>query len=249
MTLSNHYPYLWDWGIEFPQNLLLTSNLNGDEDNIYPAYRRGIHYTDKALGQFLERFENSKLADNTLLIITGDHGIWTFPDQLLNQDDLEGELRRNEIYFRLPLLIHAPDLPAETRTQPASQLDIAPTVLDYLGIEIANAFIGKSLLQTDSENTNPVYFMAAGGYGVRNSNQYCYPVDTTDSCSSVKKYRSCSAVTGDANTVCVESNQDLILPEVKFELSNSDQTDQKTLIDLTQHLLRHEYLPREELLQ
>ena len=52
-----------------------------------------------------------------------------------------------------------------------------------------------------------------------------------------------------ADTVCFESSQDLIFPDIEFELSKSDQTDQKILIDVTQHLLRNAYLPQAELLQ
>ena len=105
------------------------------------------------------------------------------------------------------------------------------------------------MLQADSENANPVYFLAASSYGVRNRNQYCYPVDTTENCSGRVQYRKCRSTSDETSSSCIESSQDLILPDVNFELSNSDQTDQQTLIDLTQHLLRHKFMPQEELPQ
>ena len=248
LTLSNHYPYLWNWNIEFPENLQLPEVLDAEVDNIYPAYRRGIHYTDSALGQFLVQFEKSRLAENTLLIITGDHGIWTFPEALMQEKTINAELKRNEIYFRLPLLIHGPKLSPGTIQSPASQVDIAPTVLEYLGIKVPNAFLGSSLLNRNPEGSYPVYFMASGSFGVRRDNQYCYPIDMTGSCT--EHYRKCesSMTVSETTSICVKSKEELLATKKPINLIEVDQSNDKTLIDMTQYLLNHGYLPEDELL-
>ena len=247
MTLSNHYPYLWDWGIPFPDNLMATDQLVED-DNLYPAYKRGIYYTDHSLGQFFERFKNSKLYENTLLVVTADHGIWTFPEKLINASDAPSELQKNEIYFRLPLLIHAKDLKPNSIDKPASQVDITPTILDYLGIQYPNSFLGDSLLTRKADGDYPVYFMASGSYGVRRDKQYCYPVDTSGLCSSY--YRTCDSYTkSDAKTMCVSTSDDLLLSVDNLEVINVDTRSDDVFINLSQQFLDYGFMPSNQILQ
>lgn len=248
LTLSNHYPYLWDWGIDFPDRLELNREYVEEEDNLYPAYQRGIYYTDYALGQFIERFKQSKLYENTLLVVTADHGIWTFPDQMLQTTEISNELKKNEMYFRLPLLIHAANLDARQIDVPVSQVDIAPSVLDYLGVEFPNAFLGESLLTQALNENRPVYVMSSGSYGVRRNNQYCYPVETSDLCSTY--YRKCDSYTkSDAKTICVSTDEDMLVSTDQLTAVEVDISSDDVFINLTQRFLEYGYIPPEQMLE
>ncbi len=247
LTLSNHYPYLWDWGIPFPEHLSLKATLEEDEDNLYPAYKQGIYYTDNALGEFLERFKASKLYENTLLVVTSDHGIWTFPDEILNSKTVQNELKKNEMYFRLPLLVHAKNLPPAIFDKPVSQVDIAPTILDYLGIDFPNAFLGDSLLTRNNKGDYPIYFMASGSYGVRRDDQYCYPIDTSDLCNTY--YRTCESSTkSDARSVCFTTTEDLLISSESLNVIEVDKSNDDVFIDLSQQFLDYGFIPAELIL-
>jgi phosphoglycerol transferase MdoB-like AlkP superfamily enzyme len=111
----------------------------------YQRYINGIFYTDWAVARFVERILNSKFRNNTIIIITGDHSVWFFPD------DIKEDIQKREIYFRVPLCIWGP----RDAVAPAvdhlvgSQVDIAPTVLDTLGIRRKNTFLGQSLIDSN----------------------------------------------------------------------------------------------------
>lgn len=241
LTLSNHFPYLWDWGIDFPDNLQLPADLKESIEAAYPAYRRGVHYTDYQLGKFWKAFKESPLYDNTLVIITGDHGIWTFPKTLKEDDTFAAKLHKNEVYFRVPIVFHAPDLPVEEIDTEISHADIAPTILDYLGIDYPNAFLGSSILNRGNA-TYPVYFLASGGFGVRKDNLYCYPIDTSGLCSSYN--RKCKNYQLENTGIqCVTEENDLLDKIQPFKLIRHDLINDQMLIRTTQQALNSRFMP------
>lgn len=241
LTLSNHFPYLWDWGIDFPDNLQLQSGVKESLEVVYPAYRRGIYYTDYQLGKFWQAFRKSPLYDNTLVIITGDHGIWTFPEALKEDKSFAAELHKNETYFRVPIVFHAPDLSAEEIDTEISHVDIVPTILDYLGIDYPNAFLGSSILNR-GDDTYPVYFLASGGFGMRRDNLYCYPIDTSGLCSSYN--RLCENYQLENTGIqCVTEENDLLEKSQSFELIDYDLSNDQMLIRTTQQALNSRFLP------
>lgn len=170
---SNSYMYqnvLTDKGIF----LALTKYLSGNENNsnephFISLYNRGshvfndvieggkkyddgrnqvlnrIHNLDYELGYFLRYFKRSHWASNTYLIITTDHA--TFPEpayiEIVKQD--------KPYYFvdKIPLLIYDPykGLPASIDANSRNSLDLAPTILNLLGVQKRrNSFLGHSLL-------------------------------------------------------------------------------------------------------
>lgn len=244
LTLSNHYPYLWDWGdVEFPKAL---QQKVSEGENIYPAYQRGIYYTDFALGKFIKSFKKSSVYDNTLLLIVGDHGIWTFPEKEANDTSHFVELIKNEKYFRVPLLLHAKDLAANSIQTPVSQIDIAPTILDYLDVSYPNAFLGQSLINQNLAD-KPVYFLTSGTYGYRENNNFCYPIDKSGLCG--KYNRNCKSFKkGNFKSVCVKTDLDLFDINDQVELIEIDQSNAKAFIDLSQHFLNYGYMPEHSLI-
>jgi hypothetical protein len=111
----------------------------------YHTYLNGTYYTDYAVAQFIEKVLNSELAENTIIIATGDHGLWIFPP------DITDPLRKLEIMFRGPLCIWGPPEliePGQDDTL-GSQVDLPPTLMDILNIRHRNTFLGQSLLNHD----------------------------------------------------------------------------------------------------
>ncbi len=98
---------------------------------------------DYQLGVFLEKFENSSLAEDTILVFTGDH--CTYEDLYFTKAFPDYE-RGDEIVDRVPFLIYYPGiLPEEVNVFGRNSLDMTPTLLDYLDISAPNYFLGTSL--------------------------------------------------------------------------------------------------------
>ena len=163
LTVSNHMPFDFNWGIDFPAYLQ-------NQDTMYDNYRRGIYYTDRAVKSFYDKFKNSKLADNTILVVTGDHGIWTFPNEPISA------LQKNESFFRVPLIIELPEKRNIKINEIHSHMDIAPTLFELLGLTAANDFIGQSIFSENVGKSNRMlYLMTEQGLSYRSGGKACIP--------------------------------------------------------------------------
>lgn len=162
-TLSSHYPFDWQWGLEFPD-----LGLDSKENDMFANYTKAAYYEDYAFGKFWEAFKRSSLYENTIVVVTADHGIWSFP----NKSKLS-LIEQNEQFFRVPLMIYHPDM-AEPSViaQVGSQIDIPPTILRMLGLDVGDDyFIGKDMLSFVDEPW--MISMKSGEVMVRLKNIMC----------------------------------------------------------------------------
>jgi arylsulfatase A-like enzyme len=105
----------------------------------------------QAVGEFLERFYRSGLADNTLLIVTSDHGDAFFEHGAVSH----GSTIYNE-EIHVPLVMRFPARFAQERgfpergqdPCPASTVDLLPTVMDFIGAPAPREIDGVSLVPT-----------------------------------------------------------------------------------------------------
>ncbi|MCR4587345.1 MAG: LTA synthase family protein [Lachnospiraceae bacterium] len=98
---------------------------------------------DHQLGVFLEKYENSDLAKDTIIVYTADHA--TYADLYFMQA-FPDYVRADEIVDEMPLMIYYPGIKAEqVNVYGRNSLDLAPTLLDYLDISAPNYFLGTSL--------------------------------------------------------------------------------------------------------
>ena len=95
------------------------------------AYDQEARWTDDKVGPFLAKLAQLGLRDRTIVVITSDHG-----EEFAEHGGIgHGRTLHGEV-LRVPLVISAPGLlaPVEVMT-PTSLLDVAPTLLDLLGLE------------------------------------------------------------------------------------------------------------------
>lgn len=107
-------------------------------------YDGEIRYTDDTLGRILSRLAQHLGPDrarHTLTVVTSDHG-----DEFL---DHGGKGHRHTLFqelIRIPLVFHMPARVAPVRVAAtASIIDVAPTILDLIGIETPAGMMGSSL--------------------------------------------------------------------------------------------------------
>jgi arylsulfatase A-like enzyme len=106
-------------------------------------YRNALHYADEAIGELLDGLRRRKLGHKTTVIVCGDHG-QAFGQHLGNYGHT---LFLYEENVRIPLMISLPGERKAIRSQTvASVIDIGPTLIDLLGLNIPGDYEGQSLL-------------------------------------------------------------------------------------------------------
>ena len=111
----------------------------GDETDL-ERYRGEIAWTDEHLGRVLASLETLGLAEDTVVVLTADHGEeWEEHGGLGHGHTLYGEL------VRVPLVIRAPGVEPARIAERVSTLDVAPTVLKLTGVEPLSGTGGRSL--------------------------------------------------------------------------------------------------------
>jgi len=106
-------------------------------------YDTSIHFCDEQMGKLMKNLEDQRLSRDTLVIVTSDHG-----EELHDRGgtghghSLYDELLRVPLIFYLPGLIESAGMSMER----ASANDIAPTILDLLGLPVPPYYEGQSLM-------------------------------------------------------------------------------------------------------
>ncbi|HEY9102181.1 LTA synthase family protein [Chitinimonas sp.] len=141
LTSVTHHPY------QLPsttaQPTIQRAEPGQDPQEELKRYEQTIRYTDQLVGIFIDRLRKSGLLENTMVIITGDHGE-AFGEH--------GTFTHNGIPYaevtQIPLLIHYPArYPAGGEITGLRQhIDIVPTVLALQGASWQGVLPGKSLL-------------------------------------------------------------------------------------------------------
>lgn len=115
---------------------------------------------DAGLGEVLAALDSSGQRERTLVVALGDHGLRTTAEY----PGFRGATL-DDITFHVPLVIHVPKLlPGERRIEwPTSHVDIAPSVLDLLGIS-GNREAEQGSPMWDPRLTGRRIFVYAQGY-------------------------------------------------------------------------------------
>lgn len=134
-----------------------SANLNNvtSADYYIAQYDAEIHYSDKWVGELLDYLKENGLYENTLIIISADHG--------------EG-LGEHDYYFNhgaftyedsthVPLIIHSPEVLNGRIDTAVPMIDLTPTILDVLNIPLGEDMEGHSLLPLVFENKNQNKFI------------------------------------------------------------------------------------------
>jgi len=104
-------------------------------------YDAEIAFIDAEAGRLIGRLRGAGLLDETLLVVVGDHG------EILQPKPRHAGYVKDAV-LRVPLLLRATAALSEGVRVPAqvALVDVAPTVLDLLGVPTPPEFRGRSLL-------------------------------------------------------------------------------------------------------
>lgn len=114
-----------------------------DMEFIIAQYDEGINYVDKLIGNFLNKLISLKLLDKTIIVLTADHG-----EGLFDHDWFFHEFNLYEGTIRVPLIIRIPQIDAKEKiiSHKVQLIDLMPTILELVGIEVNRNAEGYSLV-------------------------------------------------------------------------------------------------------
>jgi arylsulfatase A-like enzyme len=143
-TFQTHYPY-------FSARGAAASDKRGGGKRKYLA---ALAEADEQIGRLITALKARGIFDETMLVITSDHG---------EQFENSGSGRRGlgEDLVRVPLILINPLLVPGSIDRLAGHIDVGPTISDALGIPAPADWDGRSLFRPQPER--PVFFGSMWG--------------------------------------------------------------------------------------
>jgi arylsulfatase A-like enzyme len=127
------------------QKEFLRKRIEGKElytiEQMKHKYDLSIQDVDSQIGKIYDFLKQENLWEDTIFIVLGDHGT---------------NLTEHGLYFsssglyedsiHVPSIIHIPGIESKKISEFVQEIDIAPTILDYLNLQTQEKFDGKNLL-------------------------------------------------------------------------------------------------------
>ena len=205
-------------------------------------YLRTIKSVDDGVGEVLNYLEENGLAENTIVVYTSDQGFY------LGEHGWFDKRFMYEQSFRTPLLVRYPkEIAAGTEISKLVQnLDMAPTLLDYAGVEVPSAMQGASFRQLVSGETDqwrdavyytyyeyPSVHMVKRHYGVATDRykliHFYYDIDEWELYDLEKDPNEMNSVYDNPEYADVRKQMHQRLTELRTEYGDSDENDERFL--------------------
>jgi phosphoglycerol transferase MdoB-like AlkP superfamily enzyme len=167
LTVSGHMDYEESHPIASKNYQTIVDLLEANDrelpDDEFIYYHAANYELDLAIGLLMDRLENEGIADDTVIMLFGDHyayGIDKDDIALYDQNDLDkgdensplGELR----FQKVPMMIYNPNLYPKNFERVFASIDIMPTIANLFGLNVDYEYLfGKDIF---SNQRRAVYF-------------------------------------------------------------------------------------------
>ncbi|MGV3487412.1 MAG: LTA synthase family protein [Tuberibacillus sp.] len=165
VSMSSHHPYKIPEekkGLELPAKY--DNSMVGD-------YLQAQHYTDAAIGRFINNLKAEGIWDNSVIVFYGDH--FGLDKDMLNKKDqtvlanLLGHPYSSLDRYNIPFIVTIPGIThGEVNKNIGGQLDFLPTLANIIGLPIENKLVhfGQDLLNTNTNTIGMRYYMPEGSF-------------------------------------------------------------------------------------
>jgi membrane-anchored protein YejM (alkaline phosphatase superfamily) len=143
---STHFDYSWpkNWKPKFTpfaSELAYFKAFYSQKriEQIKNRYKNAVHYVDFLFGQFQESLNPE---EPSIVIVTGDHG-----EEFFDHGHLFHGSHLTQEQTRVPILMKFPSDPKIKESAFMSQMDIFPSILDFLNVKVSPLIQGESIFQ------------------------------------------------------------------------------------------------------
>jgi len=129
------------------------------------GYYAAVSFVDSLIADLLQELQASGKADNTIIVLWGDHGFH------LGDHGMWGKHTTMEQANRVPLLIHVPGKSTGSANTLVELMDLYPTLVELAGFELPGGLQGDSLVAVlndqdfDPGNVAISQYKRKGAYG------------------------------------------------------------------------------------
>ena len=113
-------------------------------------YQGAVRQVDASLDRLLDSLDEAGVADDTAVVLVGDHG-----EEFMDHGHLAHYPKLYDELVHVPLIVDVPGFPARRVSDHVGLDAIAPTVCDLLGVDPADEWVGESLLPTIRDGVAP----------------------------------------------------------------------------------------------
>lgn len=150
ITLTSHGPFM------------VNNNFCNGTDTI-SKYYNAINYTDKCLGEFVDKLKKNGVLDNSILVVYGDHNAMTIDDKKdfskVTGKDLNHDYNWQQ-YQKIPLIIRFPNGENKgVNHNSVGQIDVMPTIAKFYGVGKVK-YLGEDLF----DNKDHLVVLRDGSY-------------------------------------------------------------------------------------
>lgn len=146
------------------------------DSSLSVRYEKSLAYMDSAVGIVLDEIGKGPRANNTIIVLTGDHALATARQNLAYKSGLHA----GQVW--VPMILAGPGIPADSiDTRAASHTDIAPTLLSLLSLKVSNNFPGVDLLDSTAK-VKPAFSFRVGDAAFFLDSLAIYSENTGDIC-------------------------------------------------------------------
>lgn len=125
-----------------------------DGEEYVDRYDEEIAYTDFHIGRLLAAYEDLGLIENTIVVLTADHG-----ETMIEHDQYFAHCFNVwDAVMRIPLAVRRPGIRGRRSEVPVSNVDVVPSLLEYVGLAAQNDLDGKPFAQR--ADTDRIYLEA-----------------------------------------------------------------------------------------
>ncbi|WP_300261493.1 LTA synthase family protein [Clostridium sp.] len=149
-TATSHGPF------DLPANYRELKLPKEIDDTKLGGYLQSLRYTDKMLGEFLNKLKGDGVLDNSIVVIYGDHGgINKYYKKELENINFANDNWKQE-YLKVPMLIYNPEIKGEVINTYGGLVDLLPTVGYIMGVDkndFEKTAMGRVLVNTNVNAT------------------------------------------------------------------------------------------------